>query len=133
MTCTASSYAYLIYGLGRPFLPAEPAPPDDLDGQGGVRESQPGGHGGDLQDAALIAAVSALTGLAGYRDLPPGQACELSEQAGLGRELLPTSSLSTLAEKESADSPYHAHSLCAHMTRHRSSLYELCCVRSQGR
>jgi len=27
--------------------------------------------------------VAALAGLAGYRDLPPGQGCELGEQAGL--------------------------------------------------
>jgi hypothetical protein len=32
-----------------------------------------GSHGGDLHDPALLAAVAALAGLMGYRDLLPGQ------------------------------------------------------------
>ena len=71
-------------GLAGPFLlPAEPAAAHDLDGLGGVREGQPGGHGGDFQGAALSPAVSPLTGDAAGRDLPPGQGRELGEQARL--------------------------------------------------
>jgi hypothetical protein len=44
-----------------PFHPGQrPAAAHDLDGLGGVREGQPGGHGGDLQGAPLGAAVSFL-------------------------------------------------------------------------
>jgi hypothetical protein len=49
-----------------PFLLlAELAPLDDLDGLGGVREGQPGGHGGDLESAALSPGVPALAGIIG--------------------------------------------------------------------
>jgi hypothetical protein len=50
---------------------------------GGVREGQPGGHGGDLQDAALVTAMASLTGVIGDGDLPPGQGGELVVQARL--------------------------------------------------
>jgi hypothetical protein len=50
---------------------------------GCMREGQPGGHGGDLHDTALIAAVPALAGVMGDWDLPPGQGSELSEQGRL--------------------------------------------------
>jgi len=48
-----------------------------------VWESQPGGHGGDFQGAPLSAAVPAVTLDVSGRDLAPGQAGELSVQAGL--------------------------------------------------
>ena len=73
-----------IDGLAGPFLlPAGPAAAHDLDGLGGVREGQPGGHGGDFEGAALIAAVATPAGVMGDWDLPPGQGCELGEQARL--------------------------------------------------
>ena len=46
-------------------------------------EGQPGGHGGDLEGAAFLAAVAALAGLMGDGNLPPGQGGELGVQAGL--------------------------------------------------
>ena len=48
-----------------------------------MREGQPGGHGGDLEGAALITAVPALAGLVSDGDLAPGQGRELGEQARL--------------------------------------------------
>jgi hypothetical protein len=48
-----------------------------------VREGQPGDHGSDLQGAPFGAAVAPLTGVAGDRDLEPGQLGELGVQAGL--------------------------------------------------
>jgi hypothetical protein len=56
---------------------------DDLDGLDGVREGQPGGHGGDLHGAPSGAAVAFLAGVMGGRDLAPGQGGQLSVQAGL--------------------------------------------------
>jgi len=71
-------------GLAGPFPPsAELAAARDLDGPGGVGEGQPGGHGGDLHGAALLTAVSALAGVIGDRDLPPGPGRELCMQARL--------------------------------------------------
>jgi hypothetical protein len=49
------------------------------------------------------------------------------------RKLLPTSSMSTLADKGPADLLYHAHPLDPHMAEAREFLRELCCVRRQGR
>jgi hypothetical protein len=47
--------------------PGQLAAAHDLDGPGGVRECQPGGHGGDLEGAALGSPMSPLPGLAGER------------------------------------------------------------------
>ena len=55
----------------------------DLDGLDGVGEGQPAGNGGDLQGAPFGAAVPALAGLVGDRDVAPGQAGELGVQPGL--------------------------------------------------
>jgi hypothetical protein len=48
-----------------------------------VREDQPGGDGGDSQDAPLGAAVTPPAGIMGDGDLAPGQGGELGVQAGL--------------------------------------------------
>ncbi len=68
--------------MDRPFFPGS-LRRHDLDGLRGVRERQPGGHGGDLEGAPLSPPVPALAGVAGYWDLPPGQGRELGIQAGL--------------------------------------------------
>jgi hypothetical protein len=53
------------------------------DGLGGVREAQPGGHGGDLEGAPLVLAVTALAGVGCGRDVAPGQGRELAAQLRL--------------------------------------------------
>jgi hypothetical protein len=48
-----------------------------LDGLGGVRKEETGGHGGDLQGAAFDPPVPTVAGVVGDRDLTPGQRLEL--------------------------------------------------------
>jgi hypothetical protein len=48
-----------------------------------MREGQPGGDGGGLEGAALLAAATAAFLPVADRDLAPGQVLELGVQAGL--------------------------------------------------
>src|SRR5262249_48476624 len=74
-----------VTGFGGPSLvPGQrSSAASDLDGLGGVREGDPGGHSGELEGAPLGAAVTFLPGVPGDGDLAPGQGFELGVQAGL--------------------------------------------------
>ena len=72
-----------VDGLAGPFLlAADPAAAHDLDGLGGVREGQPGGHGGDLHDTALVAAVAALAGVMATGTWRQGRAASWAYRPG---------------------------------------------------
>jgi hypothetical protein len=71
-----------VAGFTRPFS-FHCAVAGDLEGLGGVREGQPPGDGGDLEDAPLAAAVPAFPPVIRGRHVTPGQGGELGVQAGL--------------------------------------------------
>ena len=56
-----------------PFVASVAGGPHDLDGFGGVRETQAGRDGGDLEGAPIDPAVATVVGVVTDRDLTPGQ------------------------------------------------------------